>query len=148
MSKNELIDFLKLGCLAGEAAAIAERTPEKEWVKKLKTISTYLDKIMLERLNALDREELKSVERRQKYTKIVLSSEDKNRYGEVIEKEIVRCDMEDLETLAELALNSCAGFCQGGERVKNCKFRKAMHRLGLAVANDNPKNGECEYVVR
>ena len=143
MSKNELISFLKLDCLCGEIAEEVTITPVPEWRKKMKTVVTMMDNLLKDRLKCLEPEQLVSVARRKEYTKIILSSEDKDRFG-VVEKEIVKCDMEDIETLAELALNSCLA-CKEGDCVKDCRFRLAMHRLGLEVANDEPEKGKCEY---
>lgn len=143
MSKNELIDFLKIGVLAGECAAIAERTPEKDWRQKMKTAATYLGKITEERLFALDVAQLLSVDRRRKTTQIVLHTEDQKRFT-TVEKEVVSVDLDDLETLAELALNSCMA-CPEGECVKACRFRLAMHKLGITVAREDAVDGRCEY---
>lgn len=38
--------------------------------------------------------------------------------------------------------------CCAGELVKDCPHRQAYHRLGLTPAVDEPKEGQCEFVVR
>lgn len=145
MSREEMLQWLKIGVLAGECAAIADQTDDKAWHKKLRTMATYAQQITDERLQCLEPEQVSSVARRNKTAKMIMLTEDRERYDK-IEKEKVYNDLEDLETIAELALNSCQ-ICPEGSCVKDCRFRLAMHRLGIAVASDNPAPGKCEFKV-
>lgn len=148
MSKNELLDFLKVGCLCGELAAIAERTPDAKWRQKMKTCVTYLDGIAIERLTCMDMAQIESVKRRKDSSHIILQTEDQKRYiGGTPDKEIVHIAIDDLETLAELALNSCLA-CQEGLCVKDCRFRVVMHRVGIPVVRDDVVTGQCEFKLR
>jgi len=144
MSKPEMINWLKLGVLAGETAAIADKTPEKDWHKKLKTCATYLENITLERLKCLDPAQLKSVIRRRDHTEIILSTENPDRLNRK-DREKATVNVDDIEDLAELALDSCTRCdCSNTE---NCKFRLVMHRLDLPVVKELPGEGECEFKI-
>ena len=147
MGKNELINFLKLGVLCGEIDEIIKVTTSKVWKQKLKTCFTYIDKIMIERLLLLDKKQLDSVNRRKNNTHLILRTEDQQRTPDKIEKEMVYVDVNDLEEMAELALNSCT-VCKEGLAVEKCRFRLVMHRLGITVCNDDPITGQCEYRLR
>lgn len=146
MSKNEMISYMKLGCLSGEIAEIINFTSNKIWKRKLKTCVTYIDNILVERMKLLSIEQLLSVKRRQKNSHIILRTEDQERIKDV-EKEIVMVDIHDIEELAELALNSCL-VCKEGDCVNDCRFRLVMHRLGLPVCNADPTDGQCEFRLR
>ena len=148
MSREELKSWLFCGAMAGQAAAIAENTQEKDWRQKLKTAAKYLENITNERLQCLEKEQLKSVIRRRKGASVVMVTEDKNRYeGKPEEKATV--SVEDLQDLAELALCTCK-VCKQGEIVKECKFRLAMHRMGIMPAENLEQEGPgiCEFVSR
>ncbi len=148
MSRNELYSFLKVGSMAGELEVIANQTQEKGWRQKLKTAAKYLSNITVERLECLDRAQLVSVARRKDSAKLVMLTEDENRQGEN-PKEVIKADLEDIETLAELALVACQA-CKQGDIVEGCRFRLAFHKLGLAPAeNLEPlQPGQCEYISR
>ena len=150
MSKPELMSFLKVGCCAGELAEIVKVTQEPDWRQKIKTAAKYLSNITDQRIACLDREQIFSVDRRRKNTQVVMLTEDAERYKEPV-KELVKVDVEDLETLAELAFSDCQNKCtrEGrAEMVKECPYRQAYHRLGLTPAVDSPEAGQCEFVVR
>lgn len=155
MSREELKSWLFCGAMAGQAAVIAEQTQEKDWRQKLKTAAKYLENITNERLKCLDKDQLLSVVRRRKGTKVVMSTEDKYRQG-AEPKEVVVVDLDDLESLAELALTACKNCLldgrQGinGPEIKRCPYRKVYHKLGIAPAeNKGPLNETmCEFVSR
>ena len=149
MSKPELMSFLKVGCCAGELAEIAKVTKEPDWRQKIKTAATYLSKITDQRVACLDREQIFSVDRRRKNAQVVMLTEDAERYKEPV-KELVKVDVDDLETLAELALTACQNcLLEGrGEKVQSCPYRQTFHRLGIMPAVDEVKEGQCEFVVR
>lgn len=144
MSKNELTDFMKIGVLAGEAAAIAERTPVAEWRRKLKCVSTYCEKIITERLMSLDRRQLESVKRRKDHTEIMLLTSDQNRVERHSGEKEITISTEDLYDLLDLAMLSCMK-CPQGDCVKECHFRDVFHRLGVPPSRTNPADGECEF---
>lgn len=154
MSAAELISWLKLGVLCGEAETIAEQTTDKdckEWRRKLKTVSTYLNNIVMERLKFLDKKQLMSVQRRKDHTNIVMLSSDKRRMDKSykdddssnIEEEITLAT-EDLYDVVDMALLSCFKCPQGG-CVKNCRIRPVYHRIGVPPIRTAPKDGECEF---
>ena len=150
MSRNELTSFLFVGAMAGQLKEIAKVTQETDWRQKIKTAATYLCKITDERVGCLDREQILSVDRRRKGVDIVMMTEDAERYKEPV-KELVQVDLDDLETLGELAFSDCQSKCMRegrAEDVKECPHRQAYHRLGLTPAVDSPKDGQCEFVVR
>ena len=148
MSRNELYSFLKVGSMAGELEVIANQTPEKDWRQKLKTASKYLENITLQRLQCLDPVQLVSVARRKDSAKLVMVTEDANRY-EGVPEEKATVSVEDLQDLAELALCTCK-VCKQGDIVKDCRFRLAMHRMGIMPAENLEQEGPgiCEYVSR
>ena len=146
MSKAELQSFMFVGCMAGQLKEIAKVTKEKDWLQKIKTAATYLCRITDERAACLELEQLLSVDRRRKNTRVVMLTEDAERYREP-QKELVTVDLDDLETLAEAALTSCANECTDG-RIDPCALRKAYHRLGIAPAVDDPQPGCCEFISR
>ena len=148
MSRTELMQFLKIGSAAGELEVISNQTTEKDWRQKLKTASKYLENITLQRLLCLDRAQLKSVERRKDSAKLIMLTEDADRYeGEPEEKATV--SVEDLQDLAELAICTCK-VCKQGDIVKDCRFRLAMHRMGIMPAENLEQEGPgiCEFVSR
>ena len=150
MSRPELTSFLFVGAMAGQLKEIAKVTQEPDWRQKIKTAATYLCKITDERVGCLDREQILSVDRRRKGVDIVMMTEDAERYKEPA-KELVKVDLDDLETLGELAFSDCQSKCMRegrAEMVKSCPHRQAYHRLGLTPAVDSPKDGQCEFIVR
>ena len=149
MSRNELTSFLFVGAMAGQLKEIAKVTQEPDWRQKIKTAATYLCKITDERVGCLDREQIVSVDRRRKGVDIVMLTEDAERYKEPV-KELVRVDVDDLETLAELALAACQDcLLEGrGARVQSCPYRQTFHRLGIMPAVDSPEAGQCEFIAR
>lgn len=145
MSKNELLDFLKIGILAGEVEIIAKRTPEKDWQRKMKCAATYLGNIVNERLKALAPEQLQTVSRRNKHTEIKLFTSDQIRLqGESRMEDAVTVDTDVLYDVVDLAMLSCFK-CAQGDLVKDCRFRKHFHTIGVSVCRTNPKEGECEF---
>lgn len=149
MSRPELTSFLFVGAMAGQLKEIAKVTQEPDWRQKIKTAATYLCKITDERVGCLDREQILSVDRRRKGVDIVMMTEDAERYKEPA-KELVKVDLDDLETLAELALDACQNCLKEGrgEKVQGCPYRQTLHRLGIMPAVDSPKSGQCEFIVR
>ena len=149
MSRNELTSFLFVGAMAGQLKEIAKVTQEPDWRQKIKTAATYLCKITDERVGCLDREQIVSVDRRRKGVDIVMLTKDAERYKEPV-KELVRVDVDDLETLAELALAACQDcLLEGrGARVQSCPYRQTFHRLGIMPAVDSPEAGQCEFIAR
>ena len=150
MSRNELTSFLFVGAMAGQLKEIAKVTQEPDWRQKIKTAATYLCKITDERVGSLELEQIKSVNRRRQGVSIVMLTEDAERYKEPA-KELVQVDLDDLETLGELAFSDCQSKCMRegrAEMVKECPHRQAYHRLGLTPAVDSPEAGQCEFVVR
>ena len=149
MSRNELTSFLFVGAMAGQLKEIAKVTQEPDWRQKIKTAATYLCKITDERVGSLELEQIKSVNRRRQGVSIVMLTEDAERYKEPA-KELVRVDLDDLETLAELALDACQNCLKEGrgEKVQSCPYRQTFHRLGIMPAVDSPKDGQCEFVAR
>lgn len=146
MSRPELIDFLKIGTLAGEAEAIAERTSEKDWRQKLKTIATYANRITDERLKTLDKKQLSTVERRHKHTILKLVTTDQDRYepNDGKPEERITVNTDDLYDIVDLALLSCRK-CPQGDVCAKCEFRTVYHRIGVPPIRTNPAEGECEF---
>lgn len=146
MSKDEMIDWIKVGVLASEADAIAARTPEADWRKKLKTAATMCSNIITERLRALDRNQLKSVVRRKEHSSLRLYTSDQLKVDterERLEPNIT-LETEDYYDILDMALLSCMK-CAQGEVVTDCRMREIYHRLGVPIARENPKVGECEF---
>lgn len=146
MPKDELLDFLRVGCISAELENVADSTPEKDWRRKLLCAARYCENIVLERAKCLDIKQLLSVDRRRKSTKIIIRTVDQERMPGKLEKERVTVDLDDMETLAELALYSCARECKQGDCVKACRFREAFHRLGIAPIVGDVADGQCEFV--
>lgn len=147
MSKNELLDFLKVGVLAGETEAIAERTPEKDWRQKLKTMSTYAKKILDERLAVLDKKQLETVSRRKDHTELVLYTSDQRRLNSKNDDKIeesITIGTEDLYDVVDMALLSCMK-CPQGDVCRTCNMREVFHRIGVPPVRTNPEEGECEF---
>ena len=145
--KEELLDVLKLGVFMSEAEAIAEKTPEKDWARKLKTVKTYCSNIFDERLTALDKKQKATVLRRYMHTSIKFYSSDQNR---IVSKNDDKPDVnitvctDDLFDLVDLALYNCKS-CPQGECREKCYYRDLFHRIGVLVCRDEPKDGECEF---
>lgn len=145
MSAPELLEFLKIGILAGEAAHMLETTKDKEWHKKLATIATYSQQITDERLQCLDPKQLLSVARRNKHSEILLSTKDELRIHPKQQlEEKITVNGDDLYDLVDLANRYCMQ-CPQGECVEKCFYRGMYHRLGMCAARDEVKKGECEF---
>lgn len=146
-AKEELWDVLKLGVFASECEAIADRTPEKDWRQKLRTMKSYAMKIFDQRLKELDERQRVTMLRRYKHTSIKFYSSDQNR---------IRCKEDgkpethfniahsDFFDVLDLAAMNCKA-CPQGECIKECYYREVYHRLGVPVNRDNPGEGECEF---
>ena len=143
MSKDELINWLKVGVLAGEAARIAALTPDKSWKQKLKTIATYAENITNERLKLLDKNQTISVARRRNHTKMLMLTTDEDRMFK-LPTAFVKIEEEDYLDILELAFCSCQS-CEQGMCVRDCKYRKILHKLGAPVARNDVNKMQCEF---
>lgn len=144
MSRNELLSFLKIGSLAGEAEEIAKNTKDKEWRRKLKCVATYCEKIIVERLSYLDKKQLESVNRRRQHTQLMLLTSDQKRIREGKIEESITLETEDLYDIFDLAQKACL-CCEQGKYVESCHWREVYHRCGVPPYRTNPKEGECEF---
>ena len=104
--------------------------------------ATLIEKVVAQRKACLDPAQMVSVARRIHNTHLILYSTDEKRHVEQPVKEIISCDLDDLETLAELALVYCKGCRMINQAKTECKYRQAYHRLGIEI---NPGHGECEF---
>ena len=145
MSRDELIQFLKLDSFTLELRDIIENTKDSVWRKSLKMAATLIEKVVAQRKACLDPAQLVSVARRIHNTHLILYSTDERRHVEQPIKEVIQADLDDLETLAELALCYCQKCELHGQEKTECKYRKAYHRLGIEIA---PGHGECEFRER
>ena len=98
MSKNEMLDAMKVGTFSGELEAIANRTPESEWRKRLRSAATNCQKVLEERLFCLDKDQLQTVQRRHNHNKMVYVTSDDKRY--------VPTDKENPQELATVQIDS------------------------------------------
>lgn len=148
MSKNEMLDAMKVGTFAGELESIAERTSEPSWRRRLRTAATNCQKVLEERLLSLDKEQLQTVQRRHNHNKMVYVTNDDKRYAPTDTEdpqELVTVSVEDLYTVIDHAFESCQ-LCAQGNKVEACEYRRLYHRLGVPVARDNPLAGQCEFM--
>ena len=155
MSSTDMLEFIKLGCLSGEAKLSAKvtkenaKTPkEKEWAKRMAIAATNLGKVVDERLECLDEAQVITVQRRWKNSDIRLYTVDQLRVeGRTKpEAEDRTISYEDWCYLGELALLHCE-MCPQGQYVKDCEYRKMFHRVGIPVGREEVKDGECEFCV-
>lgn len=148
MSKNEMLDAMKVGTFSGELEAIADRTTVPEWRKRLRTAATNCQKVLEERLFCLDKNQLQTVQRRHSHNKMIYVTSDDKRYEPTDKEdpqELVTVAIEDLYTVIDHAFESCH-LCEQGEKVKDCPYRKLYHRISVPVARDNPETGQCEFM--
>lgn len=148
MSKNEMLDAMKVGTFSGELEAIANRTPESEWRKRLRSAATNCQKVLEERLFCLDKDQLQTVQRRHNHNKMVYVTSDDKRYVPADKEnpqELVTVSIDDLYTVIDNAFESCH-LCTQGIKVEECRYSKLYHRLGVPVARDNPAAGQCEFM--
>ncbi|MBO5167671.1 MAG: hypothetical protein J6B49_01035 [Phascolarctobacterium sp.] len=146
MAYPELQQLMWLSAAVQMMDELLKNTTIPEWVRKFKTVRTYLHNIIEERQNALDSKELEKVLRRAKNTGIKVYSYDDFRVDRDDQRRQVTVAFEDLLTLADAALLECQS-CPQGDCVKDCQFRLAFHRLGLqcGTSRENPAPGECEF---
>lgn len=155
MSSNDILEFVKIAVLAGEAKQAAERTQktaatprEKDWVKRMKIAATHLSKVTDERLECLDLDQAKTVKRRWNNSDIRLYTVDQLRIedarGPAAEDRTISYD--DWCLLGEMALLHC-DLCPQGCYVEKCEYRKAFHRIGLPVGREEVKEGQCEFRI-
>ena len=155
MSSQDLLEWLKIGCLAGEAKQAAEvtkknaKTPkEKEWAKRMKLAATNLAKVTDERLECMDTMQVVSVQRRHEHSSLQLYTSDQLRVEgrDKPARDDVTISHYDWERLGEMALLHC-DMCPQGEFVKNCQYRPVWHRCGIPVAREDVQEGECEFCM-
>lgn len=155
MSSQDMLEWLKIGCLAGEARQAAETTKknaktdkEKEWAKRMAIAATHLGKVTDERLECMDTMQVVSVKRRHEHSSLQLYTSDMLRVeGRTKpERDDITISYDDWCRLGEMALLHC-DMCPQGEYVKNCEYRKVWHRCGIPVAREDVKEGECEFCV-
>lgn len=146
MSYPELQQLMWLSAAVQMMDELLKNTTIPEWVRKFKTIRTYLQNIIEERQEALEPMEREKVLRRAKNTGIKVYSYDDARVDRDDQRRKVTVVFEDLLTLADAALLECQS-CPQGDCVKDCEYRLAFHRLGLqcGTARENPAPGECEF---
>ena len=155
MSSQDMLEWLKIGCLAGEARQAAETTKknaktdkEREWAKRMAIAATHLGKVTDERLECMDTMQVVSVKRRHEHSSLQLYTSDMLRVeGRTKpERDDITISYDDWCRLGEMALLHC-DMCPQGEYVKNCEYRKVWHRCGIPVAREDVKEGECEFCV-
>lgn len=155
MSSADLLEWLKIGCLAGEAKHAAEITKknaktskEKEWAKRMAIAATNLSKVTDERLECMDTAQVVSVQRRHEHSSLQLYTSDQLRVEgrDKPARDDVTISHYDWERLGEMALLHC-DMCPQGEFVKKCEYREAWHRVGIPVAREDVREGECEFCV-
>ena len=146
MASAEMSQIIWCSAMLQMVEKMLETTKEKEWVKRLKTIETLINKIVVERLVCLDPVEKDKVERRAKNLACKVYSYDDARVDRSDHGRKVTVMFEDLLDIADLALLECTS-CPQGDVVKDCRYRKAFHKLGLTCGSsrENPKEGECEF---
>lgn len=145
MSSNELLDYLKIGILAGECEIIAERTPEKDWRTKLKCMASYARRITEERIKCCEPAQILSVARRVKHTRMLLASTDQVRTSNLSKDvDTTTIAVDDMYDLVDMSLLSCLK-CPQGDCVKDCKLRQTYHRLSVMPYRENCADGECEF---
>ena len=155
MSSWDLLEWLKIACLAGEAKVAAEETKknaktdkEKDWAKRMAIAATNLSKVTDERLECLDKDQVKTVKRRRENSDLRLYTVDQLRVEDrtkpAAEDRTICYD--DWCLVGEMALLHC-DMCPQGEHVKNCEYRKAFHRIGFPVGRTKVKDGQCEFRV-
>ena len=153
MSSQDLLEWLKIGCLAGEARQAAEltkknakTTKEKEWAKRMAIAATNLGVVTDERLECLDTAQALTVKRRWGNSDLRMYTSDQIRFDNVTKppKESVTMSHDDWERLGEMALLHC-DMCPQGDYVKRCEYRETWHRVGIPVARVDVKEGECEF---
>ena len=146
--KDELLDLLKLGVFSSECEVIAEKTPEKDWHRKLKTIQTYSMRMFEERLAALDPKQALTVKRRYEHTAIKFYTSDQNRLkckDDDKPESHFNISHSDFFDVLDLAAMNCKCCPQGKQCLEECYYRDLYHRLGVPVNKDNPAEGECEF---
>ena len=146
MARAEMLEYLKVGILAGEAENIAMTTErfDKKWAQKLRTAAKYCQNIITERLKYMSKEQVLTLSRRNKHTEMFLLTSDQKRIREDREEVSITVETDDLYDLLDLAMKSCL-CCEQGEYCKSCRYRSMYHRLGVPPLRTNPKDGECEF---
>lgn len=147
IAAKELMDLFRVGIMAAEFRSVAERTPEKDWAKKLKIMATYCENIMNERLACIkDLEQVKSVKRRYAHTEMkFISTDDWRSNKDKYEKQdMLTVETEVLYDLLDLAMLTCYK-CPQGKCVKDCHWRKHFHTLAVPPFRTEPAEGECEF---
>lgn len=148
MSRNEFSDWIKLSLFAGECEHFAKTTKDPKWRKQFKCCSTWLGKIMLERIDYLDAKQCVAVNKKWKEMKSVTF--EKQADGKICTKDIqapngkVEVNIEDLYDIIDLAQLSCLK-CRQGDFCKECKWRQTFFNLGITPYRTDPKEGECEW---
>lgn len=153
MNAASLIEFIKIGMLAGECDKSAADTKknaktqqEKTWAKNLKTSATLLNKVVDERMKCLDKKQLDSVERRFNNSQLSVEARYSVRVGAPTDATIT-VSSDDFVLMAEMMLMGCGG-CPQGKYVKDCPYRAMYHRVGIPVGRTEVQDGQCEFMTR
>ena len=146
MASAEMSQIMWCASILQMVEEMLKTTKEKEWIKRFKTIETLINKTVGERLLCLEQVERDKVERRAKNLATKVYSYDDARVDRSDHGRKVTVMFEDLLDIADLALLECKS-CPQGDVVKDCRYRKAFHKLGLTCGSsrENPKAGECEF---
>lgn len=141
LNQSEFDELLVLQAYANHCGSVAEKCTDPIWRKWLKTADTFVTKVIENRVVELDKRARESLKRRVYHSDVLVVQSNLVHIKEN-SKQTITLDVKDLETVLDLAANQC---CKCPKQMKTCTFADMMLRIGVAVVNDDPKNGECPY---
>lgn len=155
-SKTERELFLQLDLLLGTATRIIQAyedtpSPDKEFMKNLKTGRTYLEKALTRRYVCLaDGEEEKFRNMVKRYRVTLLSSDYARAHDKKIREEmdVIQVTMDDFMDWYCVAIPFTCGkcYCHGDTaQQKKCSMRKFMEKYDIFPVNTHATGDECEY---
>lgn len=123
--------------------SIAKDADDPQWRKWLKCADSLITKVIESRVFHLDKHTRDGLEKRVNKTEVVIVEKSLICVLEN-QKRTITLDWDDFMDVLEMAEWTCCR-CSQGSKVKNCKFKKILLKLGVPVARENPAKGECPY---
>lgn len=145
--EDEFLDIVKIGILAGEIQAVAEKWDKRrgwnQWTDAMRIISKVCDTIALERMYMLEEKAMRTLANRKKHCKVNMSVDYRGRItSEETEKELIELSRERFDNIVESAI---VQTCEGCHRQdwNKCECYETYTVLAVPVIDDS--EDVCPY---
>ena len=144
MTEDEMIDWCKIGLLAGEMEVVANKYHKvgwKQWAAYLRTCVTLADKVLTERLVMLDQKAMRALINRRNNAKMVIDIN----YGKRAlkdEKEMVTIDLDMFSDTLEMSIIQTCEGCKRSD-FADCRYHEIYLAMCVPVIHND--EGVCPY---